>query len=369
MGESELLSPTDLEVGRLFFERGDCKEAMIHLKAAARHFYQINEKLYYLDSCNLLLRVAAELEDQSTIKAITAELHGRVARNEIEMTGKTFYSLGLCASYSGQDQEALSHMEKAMELSLAQGNKRDICYAVQGLALVYFKLGRYEQAAKEIQNLNVFLQVLDIPEIRISSIILEGYLLRVEKKYEDALQVFWRAYELLKQEKVLTLFISALYALGVTYVDIGDRDSARIYLDLAMRAIDPENMPWMNRRLEAALTRLCVEGADDYDLVFKPQSHALFERNKGKIDFRNQFVLLDMLKMFIKSPGQVHSKESMVAAVWKQQYDPAVHDNKIYVTIKRLRKMIEPEYEKPKYIFRAKNGYYLNKNAKILVET
>ena len=44
------------------------------------------------------------------------------------------------------------------------------------------------------------------------------------------------------------------------------------------------------------------------------------------------------------------------------------HDNKIYVTIKRLRKLIEPDYDKPRYIFRAKNGYYLNKNTKILME-
>ena len=29
--------------------------------------------------------------------------------------------------------------------------------------------------------------------------------------------------------------------------------------------------------------------------------------------------------------------------LWKQDYDPRVHDNKLYGTIKRLRKMIEPE--------------------------
>jgi DNA-binding response OmpR family regulator len=75
-----------------------------------------------------------------------------------------------------------------------------------------------------------------------------------------------------------------------------------------------------------------------------------------------------MLRLFMRHPGQVHSKEFLVKHVWKQEYDPTVHDNKIYVTIKRLRKLIEPDYDKPKYIFRAKNGYYLNKNTKILIE-
>jgi DNA-binding response OmpR family regulator len=65
--------------------------------------------------------------------------------------------------------------------------------------------------------------------------------------------------------------------------------------------------------------------------------------------------------------GKVYSKEFLVEKIWKQSYDPSVHDNKIYVTIKRLRKLIEPDYDKPKYIYRAKNGYFMNKAAKIIV--
>ncbi len=77
---------------------------------------------------------------------------------------------------------------------------------------------------------------------------------------------------------------------------------------------------------------------------------------------------MDLLKLFVQNPGAVFSKEYLVENVWKQPYDPSVHDNKIYVTIKRLRKMIEPDYEKPKYIFRAKNGYFMNKSARVLME-
>ncbi|MFN9068914.1 MAG: helix-turn-helix domain-containing protein, partial [Bdellovibrionales bacterium] len=68
------------------------------------------------------------------------------------------------------------------------------------------------------------------------------------------------------------------------------------------------------------------------------------------------------------NPGIVFSKEYLVENVWRQAYDPSVHDNKIYVTIKRLRKMIEPDFDKPKYIFRAKNGYFMNKSARVHLE-
>ena len=105
-----------------------------------------------------------------------------------------------------------------------------------------------------------------------------------------------------------------------------------------------------------------------YDLIFSEDNHSVFEKKLGKIDFKNQFILLDLLRLFVQNQGTVYSKEYLVENVWKQNYDPAVHDNKIYVTIKRLRKLIEPDYEKPKYIFRAKNGYYMNKSAKIFLE-
>jgi len=108
---------------------------------------------------------------------------------------------------------------------------------------------------------------------------------------------------------------------------------------------------------------------NSYDLVFDYSGHAVTERKLGKIDFRNQFILLDLLKVFVQNQGKVYSKEFLVEQVWKQSYDPAVHDNKIYVTIKRLRKMIEPDFDKPKYIFRGKNGYYMNKSAKVFLQS
>jgi DNA-binding response OmpR family regulator len=116
------------------------------------------------------------------------------------------------------------------------------------------------------------------------------------------------------------------------------------------------------------MAELGGDGATNYDLIFELENHAVVERKLGRVDFKNQFILMDLLKLFVKNQGQVYSKEFLVENVWRQAYDPSVHDNKIYVTIKRLRKMIEPDYDKPKYIFRAKNGYFMNKSAKVLIE-
>ena len=137
---------------------------------------------------------------------------------------------------------------------------------------------------------------------------------------------------------------------------------------LAKSSADPENLRYSARIIEKRLAEIGDAALMDYDLVFDAVNKQITEKKRGTVDFKNQFILLDLLRLFIKSPGEVHSKEVIVEKIWKQSYDPRVHDNKLYVTIKRLRKMIEPDFDKPKYIFRAKNGYYLNKNARVLLQ-
>ena len=100
---------------------------------------------------------------------------------------------------------------------------------------------------------------------------------------------------------------------------------------------DPDNFVFLLRKIDELNKRITGKNESSFDLVFNTGSNSVVERKKGKIDFKNQFILLDMLKLFLRNPGEVHSKEDLVRAVWKQDYDPAVHDNKIYVTIKRLR--------------------------------
>ena len=204
--------------------------------------------------------------------------------------------------------------------------------------------------------------------MKISTLILNAYILTELKKFDQAAEILWQAYDLLKVQKTMLLHVYLLYNMGRNYLCAGDRELARLYLTLAEKVVDPQNMIRLARLVSKEMSELGQDNKSNYDLVFDVESHTVTEKKLGKVDFKNQFVLLDLLRLFVQNQGQVYSKEYLVEQVWKQSYDPSVHDNKIYVTIKRLRKMIEPDFEKPKYIFRAKNGYFMNKSAKILIE-
>ncbi len=368
MAQAKNPNDASMELGKLYFDRCDFKTAIEHFKDACDGYYAEKNFELYLKCQNFLLRMYAERDESELIRTTKERLQDLVLKEGFELNANTYYTLGICASYKGQLDVSLDYFQKSLALALAADSKKDICYAINGLAITYYSLDRLSEALKEIYNLQVFFQVMDLPDLKLSSRMLNGHILRKMKKFDQALEIFWECYELLRTEKNLFIYISMLYGMAITYKEAGETDLARVYLKLAKKSADPENVKYLCRHIDAQMADLGVAQTDDYDLIFDAVNNSVTEKKKGRVDFKNQFILLDMLRLFMKEPGAVYSKEVLVKQIWKQDYDPAVHDNKIYVTIKRLRKLIEPDYEKPKYIFRAKNGYYLNKNTKIFME-
>jgi len=355
------------EVGKLYCDRGDFKAAMVSLQEAATGYFSEKNFPGYLNAINLLLRIYAEMEMYEEIHHTKDKLQDLVLKEGFELSSKTYYTLAVCAAFKDQPETALDYLQKALSIALAVDNKEDICHAIFGLAAIYARpnIGRYADALKEIYNLEVFFQVYNIPDLKVASLVLNADIFTHLKKYEEAIDILWRAYDQIKTTKNLTNIVNIQLMLGVCYLEMGNKDLARLYLGLAKRSVDADNMVRMAKRIDRYIEQLGGEPQNSFDLVFDEINHSVVERKIGRIDFKNQFILLDLLRLFMQNQGVVYSKEYLVENVWKQAYDPAVHDNKIYVTIKRLRKLIEPDYEKPKYIFRAKNGYYMNKSARV----
>ena len=78
-----------------------------------------------------------------------------------------------------------------------------------------------------------------------------------------------------------------------------------------------------------------------------------------EIDFGSQVMLRDLLKHFLFNSDASLSKEQLVRFLWSEDYDPLRHDNRVYVTIRRLRLLVDSKIG-PTLILREKTGYRIH---------
>lgn len=368
MPDSKSIGESFLELGKLYFSKCDFALAEENLIQASDFFRKTRQFHQFLVCQNMLLRIYGEREDDQAVNRTKDVLQDMVLQKEVELSARTYYTLGICSLHKDQLDQALEYLRKSLALALSEGHQEDMCFAINGIAVCYMKQGKYQEALKEIYNLKVFFQVLDVPDIRLASLMLNGMILRRLGRADEALEIYAECFELLKTVKNQFLYLQLLYAVGLVHQQKGELEPARFYIQLARKSLDGSQLKAFCKDVDRVLKELGVQPKTDFDIVFNPGKKQITEKRMGRVDLKNQFILVDLLNLFVKKPGEVFSKEQITERLWNQSYDPSVHDNKIYVTIKRLRQLIEPDADKPRYIFRAKTGYYLNKDVKVMLE-
>lgn len=153
-------------------------------------------------------------------------------------------------------------------------------------------------------------------------------------------------------------------------MELDDKLQSQTFLNLAKKHLSPERK-LLQKQIEGISEEDGLsQGTDmeDYDLIFDTKDHVLIDKEKGCMELKTQFILMDLLKLFLLNPGVSYSKSDIISRIWGEDYKPKTHDNKLYVTIKRLREMIETNSKKPKYIKRNDRGYYFSNKINVLVK-
>ena len=386
------------------------------LEESAGLYLQQKDYPKYMECLGILLRIYRELQNIKQISAIKDELMNIVWEENIQISARVHYTLGQCALYQGDLNQAQEEFEKSAHQSLNIKEKAleensqalliqsqlEYCFSVYGMISLLIRKKDLNSARVEIKSLEAALQSFKTTEkqfsdemfnrqearrveqikqaksalkeseterskLELSTQLLRAAIFRMEGSYAKAENLLWQCYEDVQKSKDLYTLVSFFYYLGQNYMNMRDFTQAGIFLNLAQKSIDSDNFKHLSLLVSECLDKLNKISSQDYDLIVNFSTNSIIEKHKGRVNFKNQFILMDLLKMFLTSPGVSCSKENMAAAVWKQKYDPEAHDNKIYVTIKRLRELVEPDIHHPKYIFRGKKGYYLNEKAKVLL--
>jgi tetratricopeptide (TPR) repeat protein len=352
------------------YYRGETKSALKDFEKVAELSKSVHDETRYVEANTYILRILAEREEFSRIELIESQIFSVLTTRElpVRLKSRVMYILGICSCYQdSRHDQAMNRFREAIDYAVASDDKEALASPLYGAATVLYARGRYDEALKELSQLDILLSCLSLPELSATSNLLRALIRRNQSRLDEALEAAWTAYETLKNLPQLWLYMQTLVALGTIYTLKGDLTCAKLYLDLADRSLKRDEFPRVARLVDEAMAAIRKSGRTEADLAYDTRTGILTSRLKGEVRFEGQFILRDLLRVFLESPGRVFSKEDLAKKVWKDTYNPRVHDNKIYVTIKRLRGLLEGDANGD-LILRAKTGYFLNPKVRVVID-
>ena len=79
---------------------------------------------------------------------------------------------------------------------------------------------------------------------------------------------------------------------------------------------------------------------DEKEVFINENMGEVFFKGASQKDFQRRPLLRKLLALFLESAPQELSKSVITAAIWGENYEPEVHDPRIYTNIQRLRKLL-----------------------------
>lgn len=315
-----------------------------------------------LNSAAYLIRVYAEKNDFDSIVKLKDEIQGYAFLEKITLNSQFYYTLGICSTYQKKFSEARSYFQMANEKGKSDSLPRKLQSEV-ALALIDIEENKLDQAKARLDMIHSVLQQNDNPILAVSVHLNMGRIHRLTGNYAKALSSLSSALDLNKYHKDFFSYSYLLYETAMTYFNLGKVEIAEVYINLLKSFLAEKDLVRLHELIEELEGK--IKKTLEFDIIIDRRRCKIIEKNKGEINFRGQDLILDLFILFTQNPGHIYSKEELTNIIWDEKYDSSLHDNKIYVTIKRLRTLIEPSLESPQYILRSRNGYFLNHSVKV----
>jgi tetratricopeptide (TPR) repeat protein len=267
-----------------------------------------------------------------------------------------FYNVGMVYTYKGEFENALENFKLSYQKAQKENEPELIAKGLYAMANASYNLARHNDALNFLNQLSELLNILMKGYLKGSMYMLYGNIYREIGKLKEADESYDIAIKHLQQKNCWNLFGYILLGKGIVAKKQGEFNQALTYFKLSTNA---QNNSY--KRLNS-LTREQVEDVNDssVDLYLDRHNRMIHEKSIGAIDFKHRFVLLEILFLLAKSPNTYYNKEDLAKSIWKDEYNPLIHDKLIYTSISRLRKLIEPKGGSRKYILRGKDGYTFN---------
>ncbi|WP_413574513.1 winged helix-turn-helix domain-containing protein [Bdellovibrio sp. HCB290] len=358
---SELSS--NINLAKLNYQRGHYQEACDNSELICAESEVIGDLNSWLYGVRFLIQASSELGKLEQFKNHFQKLQIYEKENlDSTVHGRILHNIGLWRMAQGEDNLAKHYFQHALEQCTATQDLETVARLLQELAIVTMK-GDPIEALKYLDKALLLTKELQLEEIHTSCLVVKSHVFLDEKRADDALDAIWKAYEKAQQNSLHYLIVYILVQMAAVYEAQGKRNEATIYRSLAMKGLDGD----ISHRLRTVKAQLAQETqfTSEADLIIDQVNFKIKSRSKGEVDFKNQHILFDLLKLFVQNQGVRFTKNYLVENIWGYAYDPSVHDNIIYVSIKRLRTLLEPDPNSPSFVLRDRKGYYLPANVTV----
>jgi DNA-binding winged helix-turn-helix (wHTH) protein len=356
------------ELGQSLYNQGEFQRAAETLEGFCA--FADRSSFEYRDAIMKRLRIYTEMDEPGKRAQLEDEILNTLKDLDPRSAAAFYYVQAYNLLLEDDGENAFLLFEKSLQRAIESQCRYSMAQGLIGCIQTSLYLKKsMETVDLKMEKLSLLASQLERPDLNVSVYSLKANLAIQQGHYAQAVEWAWKAYDTVKQVKNHFLGLSMIAKVGQIYLRLGDQEKARFYILLADRSVDGSTYKTLARTILRLREQLNEEPQSDYDLILDERQHLIIEKNKGPIELKNQFLLADLLKLLMQNPGVAFSKEDLAEKIWKQKYDPAVHDNTIYVTIKRMRSLIEPNPNQSKYLLRSRQGYLLSQDLKILIHS
>ncbi len=140
----------------------------------------------------------------------------------------------------------------------------------------------------------------------------------------------------------------------------GRFDAAAAVLDRIQAQLGPESTPRLFRNAAEA-RRMIDAKVETTNLILPPTAETGHCARTEALGSITRKPMLHSLYAFLNARGRHGAtKEDIVEGVWEENYNPLIHDDRIYKAIGRLRKLLGDDLAQPRFLTQLGRSYVLN---------
>ncbi|MEK7690132.1 MAG: helix-turn-helix domain-containing protein [Bdellovibrionota bacterium] len=367
-----------LRIGQIWSEKCELKEAQAAFEHCFRKAKREGDNRSAMDAVANLLRLSVERLDQAAVLRWDAEVEKLMKMSPNHVPLSVWLCKGQAEFYRGNFLQAQRFFHRCIRQAKSKPSIKNLkSVDAEFFAKAWFAVANvlhYRGCEKRARLLaQILLSRFEKRSFRGINGFLYLLLGNIDEKEGDlkaAREWYQKSYSAFLTEHNWYYHLYVLYAFARLARHERNLPQALWYLDLIDRATQAPEFGILRREVEREKARL----ADDaVDLLIDSKTGVVKTRETGSVSLRKQYVLLHLLEALSKAHVSRNSdqeerglsKADIIDSVWHESYRPEAHDNKLYYNINRLRKLIEPDFRKPKYLLNWKEGYRLAPGLKI----